>query len=691
MEKSHLRFSTNILRRLGEELNQSIDQGILELVKNSYDADAIHCKVELSKIDKPGGQITVSDDGVGMDDDAIDNGWLVLGKSSKSIHVPTQLGRIPSGNKGLGRLAALRMGTSTRLISRPKHEPDAQYEININWDLYDNTEVVEDIDLEIVRSMHSRNLTHGTSIEIQGVRSSIGRSEVKKLARGLLLLADPFGDNPEGFQPILVAPEFREYERLVRNRYFNQAQYHLTAKLDKDGYSHAVATDWKGDKLYEAEHKDIFNKKSSKAGSTKYESPDANFDLWVFILDTKNFSVTNVTLSEVKEWLTEFGGVHLYMRGLRVTPYGDPGNDWLELNLKRVRSPEFLPSTNTSIGRITVVDPEEMFLQKTDRSGIVENESFQQLKQFAQDSIAWLQKRRLAEREQKRVKERTSAPKEVGLAKSSLGTAIKELPAGTRKKVEKAVSNYEKAREREVKALQNEVQLYRTLGTVGIASAAFAHETRQPLIAIKRNASLIGRHIKELPASEYHDLFSKSVDKITQQSSILQKFASLTLGLINHEKRRIGRVDIHSVIKNVVELFSYIFEDRKINVEVQLAQGNPYIRASEAALESVIANLLTNSIRAFEGYIGDPKILITTSYLTESNLVIRVLDSGRGIEGISLKDIWLPGQTTYDNGTGLGLTIVHDTVGDLGGSVDALSKSVLGGAELIIELPILGS
>ena len=40
MSTEHLRFSTEMLRRLGEELNPHPDQGILELVRNAYDAEA---------------------------------------------------------------------------------------------------------------------------------------------------------------------------------------------------------------------------------------------------------------------------------------------------------------------------------------------------------------------------------------------------------------------------------------------------------------------------------------------------------------------------------------------------------------------------------------------------------------------------------------------------------------------------
>jgi C4-dicarboxylate-specific signal transduction histidine kinase len=72
-------------------------------------------------------------------------------------------------------------------------------------------------------------------------------------------------------------------------------------------------------------------------------------------------------------------------------------------------------------------------------------------------------------------------------------------------------------------------------------------------------------------------------------------------------------------------------------------------------------------------------------------LPIRVLDNGPGIEGISTKDIWLPGQTTAANGTGLGLTIVRDAVIDMGGTVAAERKGALGGAEIIISLPTIGA
>ena len=128
----HLRFSPSILKRLGEELNPNPDHGLLELVKNAYDADARECTVRLIDTHEPNGTVLVADDGIGMNREAIEAQWLVLGQTTKSINVPTKLGRIPVGNKGLGRLAALRMGNLVSLVSRPEQEPRFAYELDID-------------------------------------------------------------------------------------------------------------------------------------------------------------------------------------------------------------------------------------------------------------------------------------------------------------------------------------------------------------------------------------------------------------------------------------------------------------------------------------------------------------------------------------------------------------------------------
>ncbi len=107
-------------------------------------------------------------------------------------------------------------------------------------------------------------------------------------------------------------------------------------------------------------------------------------------------------MKDVREWLGVVGGVHLYQSNMRVRPFGEPGHDWLEMDRKRVGSPEERPSTNNSIGQIKVNDLGVLLTQKTDRSGFVENEAFHELKRFAVDCLNWMANRRLTIAETRR-------------------------------------------------------------------------------------------------------------------------------------------------------------------------------------------------------------------------------------------------------------------------------------------------
>lgn len=153
MSETRLRFSKEILFRLGEELNPGPDKSILELVKNSYDADARDCTIELTDTDRPGGTLRICDDGDGMDAEGIREGWLVLGRSLKCPQKRTRLGRIPTGTKGLGRLAALRMGSATTLTSRPRRNEGNEYCVRIDWSAYDDVELVDDVVLSIEQEL----------------------------------------------------------------------------------------------------------------------------------------------------------------------------------------------------------------------------------------------------------------------------------------------------------------------------------------------------------------------------------------------------------------------------------------------------------------------------------------------------------------------------------------------------------
>ena len=683
----HFRFSTNILARLGEELNPSPSQGLIELVKNAYDADARTCTVELKDVNTPNGIITISDTGIGMDEREIIDGWLILGKSNKVDNpITSELGRIKTGNKGLGRLAAIRLGTKVILSSINKDNNNYENILVIDWDEFEQIALVEDVPLSVEKRKNETKRKRGTSIILEDLKVGLSKNEVKKLARAMILLADPFDDNPNGFRPILKAQEFKDLEKLVESKYFNDAEFHLVARVE-NGIAEAKVLDWKDQIIFAASHEEISKNK------TKYSCPNSTFELWIFLLQKESFATRSTTIKEVQEWLNIFGGVHLYFNGIRVSPYGDPGNDWLDMNLMRVRSPELRPSTNTSMGKISVSDLSNQLVQKTDRSGFIENETFAEIRNFSQDVLNWMAKKRLEERENKRSKEKSEVESKAEETKKDFENKLSNVPSPHKAILTDSFNNYDRTKNRLINSLRKEVQLYRTLSTVGIAAAVFAHESgNNPLKIVNQSIGTINRRIIKYAKKFYEEQFKESIDRIKESIKSLSVLSKVSLSLVEYEKRRLGRVDIHETIEKVVGLYKPFSENREVKIELEFDNGTPYIRGSIAALESIITNLINNSYNAFERTsISERKILIRTRIMDDLSIEIRVLDNGPGIKEISKKDIWLPGETTKKNGTGLGLTIVRDAVIDLGGNVDAIEKSELGGAEIIITLKILGS
>ena len=160
-------------------------------------------------------------------------------------------------------------------------------------------------------------------------------------------------------------------------------------------------------------------------------------------------------------------------------PYSDL--DWLGINLKRSSHPDLRPSTNTCIGRVSVEDPEGLLRAKTDRIGFVEEGRFAELKAFALDSFLWLSTQREKERDAKDRKAKESADKKVATAKKALTAAIDTVEGPAQKAVERAVRDFEKAKEDEANTLRDELQLYRTLCTAGATAATFAHQAKGTL------------------------------------------------------------------------------------------------------------------------------------------------------------------------------------------------------------------
>ncbi len=139
-------IDSSIVFQLGESLISDSVQAVTELVKNSYDADASYCILDVVTDEKVGknsrrysnalGYITVEDDGHGMTEDQLRDGFLVISASfkreMKRKSLTTKGGRTPLGDKGLGRLSAQRLAENVEIYTTPLGSKE-EYYLAFSW------------------------------------------------------------------------------------------------------------------------------------------------------------------------------------------------------------------------------------------------------------------------------------------------------------------------------------------------------------------------------------------------------------------------------------------------------------------------------------------------------------------------------------------------------------------------------
>jgi len=682
-DPARLRFASSILARLGEELIPDADQGLLELARNAYDAGASFCVIDLVGAESAGGAVVVSDDGEGMSREDIVDGFLVLGRSRKSRR-DRRRGRLPVGEKGLGRLAALRLGDTAVLRTRPEGA-GVEHMLVLDWAAFDAAGVVEDVPLDIVTGPYRG--PSGTELRIERLRRPLTKAQQEQLARSLLLLGDPFGARGD-FEAVLRAEAFGDLAALVRSAYLAAADFQLLASVGEDGRASAELRGPGGHVLQTADHEAL-----AGVGSAPYACPAAEFELYVFRLGggptaTANLQLRQISVRKVAAWLKAVGGVHLYHRGLRVRPFGDPGYDWLQLDVARVRSPEDRPSTNTVVGRVSVDDVHDRLLPKTDRLGFVENDAFAELRRFAIDATEFMAKWRTEESRKRREAAKKQSESQYDKARTELASAVEALPAAERAPIAAAVDRYKRAADRRDESRLRDVQLYRTLSTIGAATAVFAHESDKPterLQSLLRSARR--RAVQEL-GDRFPDRLAEPFDELDRVAEGLRAIARMPLRLLRADRRRVRPTSVGAVVGDTIDTFDYFLTRARVDVVRDFAPGDE-VTAAAAALEVIAANMIVNSIAAF---VGDDRarpartLRLATSHDARF-VALEVSDDGPGLRGITTDDVWKLGETRREGGSGLGLTIVRDTVADLGGTAEAFSPGALGGATFVVRLP----
>lgn len=398
-EQLSFRVSSGLKNIIGRDLISDKFIAIFELVKNSYDAGAHKVIISFENLGTDSASISISDDGIGMNYDDIINKWLFVAYSEKKRRnqrndFREKIKRNVAGAKGVGRFSCDRLGAFLTIITRSKLDTD-DHCLEINWDRfeYDDTQEFINIPVQYYKNTSSSLfLATGTILKVTNLREKWDRAVILKLKKSLMKLISPESENKnDPFSIEFYAPDMLEEDKKIAN-----------SPTKKDG--------WERDVVNGIIVNDVFEKLNIKTTSISVsisadgrtiETSLTDRGEFIFRFSEKNrlypllhdihatlfYMNKSAKLSFTKLMggvqPVNYGSVFIYKNGFRINPYGEPGEDFFNINQRKAQGFKRNLGTREIMGRITIIGDNEEFIETSSRAnGFIVTPSVDMLSDF---------------------------------------------------------------------------------------------------------------------------------------------------------------------------------------------------------------------------------------------------------------------------------------------------------------------
>lgn len=765
MEKITYQISSRAAILLGRESVSKVDGAIIELIKNTYDADASLC---ILAFDMEHDAIYIIDNGTGMTKDTIQNCWMLIGTDNKKFEYKSKKNRIKSGEKGIGRFALDRLGQICEMYTKHDSSSKTLY-WKTDWKNFEElgkkiNEVAADLDYlhndireflpaEIIRNLDEinedliNNFQTGTILKITKLRDNWTNKAIKKIIN---MLSYSIPNSRINEYSIYVIPSLSDKIIHIENEMLDEFDYKLNVHFDGERfYVKMVRNEFDlkriPDNLFEL-------KEFSNYPYTKDDFKKGNFDMEYSIEKLMNSSSQNLVsiIKEIgafdfdycflkmniaskkdketfyykdispkrKQWLSSNAGIKIYRDNFIVRPYGDVNSDsfdWLNLDARKASSPAGLAHANGSwkvrnqqgygnvyISRIN----NSTILDKSSREGIIDNEYFVVFKEVLANIISVFEKDRqyiargftkyrdIVDKKEKKKKEGLK------LAQSILNKETKQptedipqddlndiynnpVPEDNSTNNDKQLAEALLLFKEEQDNLLTEIKLLRTLATNGLITTSIVHD----LMGLNADLKNRANDFKYVIRNNYTDLIDEYLCNLERNDVFLSSWISVVVTQLKQDKRKRVFVDIYSIIKNLAMIFQPLLKQKNITLNITGEIDLNYKKVFVVDIESIICNLVINSIEAFKKTKISNRIINIEVTHDENNIIIIYTDNGPGIskEFQTPYEIFNFGVTDKkDNntgeiiGTGLGMYIVSSTMNEYRGEYQLLDGEGFG-------------
>ncbi len=719
-----LRPKARILRTLGEELISSETVALIELVKNAYDADAENVLILFEgELVEGKGSISVIDDGHGMDMATIHDSWMVIATSSKKSSTTSRSGtRRVLGEKGIGRFATARIARELELFTRTISQKQTESYAIFDWSQFDNDELfleeieflAEEQDAKFVttyspiyeykdESTHAR--VSGTYLKMNRLKHTWERKDLEQLRRGLSRLISPFHSNSDFNIYVQLPPPHDELAtKISPPEIIDYPHYKAAGAIEGDGkFSYQI-------EVLETQKKAEFEGKFIRAlvndewvvvaanseRDDQIESESAEdiscgaiqFELRVWDRDDLENVVQKVGggIRSIRKDLDAIAGINIYRDGFRVLPYGEPDNDWLRLDLRRVQNPTRNLSNNQITGYISIsADENPLLHDRSNREGLDNNSAYADLQNMMMQVLSEIENSRF---KAKRRDGSTATPHqdEPGMFEMpDFESVVESIKKDESKQTTlELVSKVEADWRSQIKKVQVVLSQYHALATLGGIVDKILHDGRQPLAKIQMEAGLGKETAEQLSGSQKDSKATSSVVKsfktIVTQSSVLSDVLRRAEPFGGRKRGRQKKYYIEELIKDYFALYERELEKAKIRTD--LPSTDTLVTIDQTELSEILTNLITNSIYWLHSVPEDEReIRVHVERQDEGPLELVFSDTGPGVHPEDRDQIFTPYFSKKPDGHGLGLCLVGEIVKDYyGGSAELLDSGKQRGA-----------
>ncbi len=738
IETLTIRPYARLITMLGDQLIKNELIALVELIKNSYDADASWVKV--SFIDFTAdysltatSKIVIEDDGCGMNADILKNHWLNPATPEKlrrkAVGARTGKGRILQGEKGIGRFAIFKLGKTITITTRRQRQDDTGHFIDegesientllYDFSKYDDNFLTEngqdkDLFLEnlqvklsqaspsvivckdiILGTTKRKRSPHGTIIEISNLKTKWTPLRVSRVQSEVGKLQPIFQKRASSDFGVWIYKdnqlhEAQEgYKEKLNNCLENKSVFKIT-----DGRYLATdnTIDFKinGQSVHLSfEDADItglkqFEKFTTPAYKTECGSFQFEFYIFDFNVDSENPSKYFLDSSDKK--IIREHRIYLYRDGLRVMPYGDPEDDWLRIDIARgtIRADEFL-SNDQVVGCVYISQAENpKLVDKTNREGLIEDgRALEDFITILQLILKYLRKKPFAQylidKQRKNEIDRIKRGRPAEL----IETAKKQYADDP--KTLSFLKSFERSYTKEKKVLEDRINKTENLAAVGLSIETASHDV---MLFIRKTLEGQDSLIRDIMAGGEIDR-EKLLTRLTlirgNLSLIETQLKDVQL-LFPSTKSKTKNINIQEIIDKVHRLYKRAFNDNKISVDFEITERPLIVRTTDAVLLQVVINLFDNSLYWLKTVNKERLIKIT---IDGNSQRLIFSDNGPGIKDDDVNYIF---EAFYsgkgEEGRGLGLYIARQLLDRYDYSINLAEFSkdkVLSGANFVLE------